>query len=61
MPIFCALHYNRKSVGNNELQTLFGKHITYKHQKTPEVTAKADFIVANEYFTNLIKRTLKAF
>lgn len=48
-------------MGNNELQTLFGKHITYKHQKTTGVISKAGFIVANEYFAAFIRRTLKGF
>lgn len=42
-------------MGNNELQTLFGKHITYKHQKTTGVISKADFTVVNEYFAAFIK------
>lgn len=57
MPICCTLHYNRKSMGNNELQTVLGKYITYKHQKTTGVISK-DFTVANEYFAASIKWTL---
>lgn len=58
MPICCTLYYNRKSMGNNELQTVLGKHITYKHQKSTGVIFKADFTVASEYFAASIKRTL---
>lgn len=48
-------------MGNNELQTLFRKLITYKHQKTTGVISKADFLVSNEYFAAFIKWTLKGF
>lgn len=48
-------------MGNNEQQTLFRKHITHKHQKATGVISKADFLVANEYFTAFIKWTLKGF
>lgn len=41
-------------MGNNELQILFRKHITYKDQKITGVISKANFTVTNEYFDALM-------